>query len=78
MCKLIDHIISTLQMLNGNYPDAPIILGGDKNDLDISPILKCGLKLKQIVDLPKCMYKLQCSTTYPWLLGSRNEFLTIP
>ena len=39
-------------MFNCEYPEAPLILGGDRNDLDISPILHCGLKLKQIVDLP--------------------------
>ena len=37
-------------MLYTKYPESAIILGGDKNDMDISPILRCGLKLHQIVD----------------------------
>ena len=49
---LIDHIVTTLHIQNTIYPDAPIILGADINDLGISPILNCGLRLKQIVDLP--------------------------
>ena len=39
-------------MLNSKYPDCPIILGADKNDVNITPILKCGLRLKQLVDTP--------------------------
>ena len=50
--KLTDHIVTTLQMLATQYPDCPIILGADKNDMDIRPILNCGLRLKQVVDLP--------------------------
>ena len=48
--KMADHIASTLHMLSARYPDSVIILGADKNDMDISPILNCGLKLRQIVD----------------------------
>ena len=50
--KLMDHIVTTLHALNTTYPDSPIILGADKNETDISPILNCGLRLKQVVDLP--------------------------
>ena len=50
--KLTDHIVSTLHMLNTQYPDSPMILGADKNSMDIRPILNCGLRMKQIVDLP--------------------------
>ena len=48
--KLADHIVGTLQMLNTLYPDCGIILGGDRNKMDIRPILNCGLRLKQVVD----------------------------
>ena len=48
--SLLDHIITTLQMLSTQYPTSPIIMGADKNDLDIRPILNCGLRLRQIVD----------------------------
>ena len=49
--KLTDHIVTTLQMLATQYPECPIILGADKNDMDIRPILGCGLRLRQVVDL---------------------------
>ena len=48
--KLADHIVGTLQMLSTKYPDCGIICGGDRNNMDIRPILNCGLKLKQVVD----------------------------
>ena len=47
---MADHIVSTLHMLSSKYPDCGIILGADRNNMDISPILCCGLKLRQIVD----------------------------
>ena len=50
--KLTDHLLTTLQMLKTTYPDCPMILGADKNSMNIQPILNCGLKLKQLVDLP--------------------------
>ena len=50
--KLTDHLVTTLQILRTKYPDAPMILGADKNSMNIQPLLNCGLKLKQIVDLP--------------------------
>ena len=48
--KMADHIVSTLQMLYSKYPDCGLILGADKNDMDIKPILNCGLRLRQVVD----------------------------
>ena len=48
--KMADHIVSTLHMLYSKYPDSAIILGADKNKMDIKPILNCGLKLRNIVD----------------------------
>ena len=48
--RLADHIVGTLQMLNTKYPESGIILGGDKNKMDLRPILNCGLRLKQVVD----------------------------
>ena len=50
--KMADHIVSTLHMLKTKYPDSAIILGADKNQMDITPILNCGLKLRQVVDKP--------------------------
>ena len=48
--KLVDHLVGTLQMLNTKYPDSGIIMGADKNSMNIAPLLNCGLRLKQIVD----------------------------
>ena len=50
--KMADHIVSTLQMLSSKYPDCGVILGADRNHMDIKPILRCGLRLRQVVD--KC------------------------
>ena len=36
--KLLDHIISTVQMLLTKYPRAGIVIGGDRNDMSISPL----------------------------------------
>ena len=47
--KLVDHIICTLQTLTTRYPDCGICLGGDKNKLDITPILNSNMKLLQMV-----------------------------
>ena len=49
--KMADHIVSTLQMLTTQFPECGIILGADRNYMDIKPILNCGLRLKQVVDL---------------------------
>ena len=37
-------------MFYTKYPNSGIILGADCNGMDITPILKCGLKLRQVVD----------------------------
>ena len=48
--KMADHLVSTLQMLSAKYPDCGVILGADKNYMDIRPLLSCGLRLRQLVD----------------------------
>ena len=48
--KMADHIVSTLQMLSSKHPDCGLILGADKNDMDIKPILNSGLRLRQVVN----------------------------
>ena len=55
--KMADHVVSTLHMLSSKYPESGIIIGADKNNMDISPILSCGLKLRQMVD--KCTRKVK-------------------
>ena len=49
--KLTDHLVTTLHMLSTQYPDVPIIMGADKNSMDIKPLLNFGLRLKQVVDI---------------------------
>ena len=49
---MFDHLVTTLQMLTTKYPDSGIIMGSDKNKMDIQPVINCGLKLKQVVDKP--------------------------
>ena len=48
---MADHIVSILQMLSSKYTDCDIILGADRNSMDIKPILSCGLRLRQVVGL---------------------------
>ena len=50
--KMADHIVGTLHMLAATHPGSAIILGADKNYMDIRPILNCGLRLRQCVDKP--------------------------
>ena len=50
--KLKDHIIGTLQRLVVKYPDSGILIGGDRNKMDISALINNNLKLRQIVTQP--------------------------
>ena len=50
--RLADYMVSTLHYLVTLYPDCAIFIRGDKNTMDLTPILNCGLKLRQIVDKP--------------------------
>ena len=49
---LKDHIIGTLQRLVVKYPDCGILIGGDRNKMDISALINNNLKLRQIVTKP--------------------------
>ena len=49
---MADHGVGTLHMLATKYPDSGIILGADKNKMDIAPILNCGLRLRNCVEQP--------------------------
>ena len=50
--KMADHLVSTLHMLYAKFPDSGLILGADRNAMDIKPVLNCGLRLRQVVDKP--------------------------
>ena len=47
--KLLDHLMSTTHFLLSKYPNAGLVLGGDKNNLNISTLLTGIPRLKQIV-----------------------------
>ena len=47
--KLLDHLVSTTHALLAKYPRAAVILGADKNDLPLSPLLQALPKFRQTV-----------------------------
>ena len=47
--KLLDHLISTTHFLLTKYPNAGVVLGGDKNNLNISTLISGIPRMKQIV-----------------------------
>ena len=50
--KLTDHVVTATHALLAKYPNAAVILAGDKNDLPLSPLLQCLPKFVQIVNQP--------------------------
>ena len=56
--KLFDHISSTVNILLSKYPKSGLIIGGDRNEFSISPLLTVAPKLKQIVTLPTRQNKI--------------------
>ena len=55
---LIDHLISTTHFLLTKYPNAGLVYGGDKNNLNISSILSGIPRLRQIVSKPTHKFKV--------------------
>ena len=47
--KLLDHIMTTLHILLTKYPKAGVIIGADRNDLNISSLLMGIPRVRQIV-----------------------------
>ena len=50
--KLVDHIVTTLHSLMSSFPRAGVMGGGDRNCLDIRPILAAVPRLTNIQQLP--------------------------
>ena len=50
--KLIDHIVTTIHNLLSRYPRAGIMGGGDRNCLNISPILAAIPRMQNVQQLP--------------------------
>ena len=57
-CKLLDHLMSTSHFLLTKYPKAGLVMGGDKNSLNIAPLLSGIPKMKQIVTRPTYKSKI--------------------
>ena len=49
---LLDHLLSTTLYLLSKYPNAGVVIGGDKNDLNITPLLDGIPRLRNIVTKP--------------------------
>ena len=47
--KLLDHILTTMHVLMTKYPNAGVVIGGDKNDLNISSLIDGLPRTRQIV-----------------------------
>ena len=71
--KLLDHIISTFHHLLTKYPEAGIVIGGDKNKLNISPLINAIPKLRQIVT--KFTYKQKILDI---ILTNLHQFYCVP
>ena len=56
--KLLDHILTTIHILLTKYPHAGLIIGGDKNDLDIAPLIAGIPRVQQIVNSPTLNTKI--------------------
>ena len=56
--KLLDHLVSTSHFLLTRHPKAGLVIGGDKNSLNITPLISGIPKLKQIVTKPTYKSKI--------------------
>ena len=71
--QLMDHIIATCQRLLTKYPKAGIVIGGDRNEMSISPLLTGLPRLRQLVTKPTCNGKI-----LDVLLTNLHEFYNLP
>ena len=55
--KVIDHIVSTIHSLLGNYPDAELLIAGDRNELELSTVCKKVPNLRLIPSGPTYKHK---------------------
>ena len=56
--KLLDHMMSTTHYLLSKYPNAGLVLGGDKNSLNIAPLVSGLPRMRQIVTRPTYKQKI--------------------
>ena len=71
--KLMDHLVTNCHALLTKYPNAGLVIGGDKNDWKIGPLIASVPKLKQIVSLPTCNLK-----TLDVILTNLWQFYSVP
>ena len=71
--QLLDHIVSTCQMLLTKHPRAAIVIRGDRNEMSISPLLIALPRLKQLVTKFTCNGKI-----LDVLLSNLHEFYSVP
>ena len=57
---LLDHLLNNSLFLLSKYPNAMLVIGGDKNNLNIAPLLNGIPNLNQIVTKPTHSIKLKC------------------
>ena len=57
MSKLIDYLVTNIHSLLTRYPDAGIMGGGDRNSLNLSPILAAVPRMQNIQQLPSLKEK---------------------
>ena len=69
--KLIDHLVTTIHTLLSRFPRAGVMGGGDRNCLNISPILAAIPRMQNIQQLPTMApfyaphYCLPCALRQP-------------
>ena len=56
--ELLDNIISNCQVLMTKYPNAVLVIRGDRNEMSISPLLDSLPKMRQIVTKNTCNGKV--------------------
>ena len=56
--ELLDNIITNCQVLMTKYPNAVLVIGGDRNEMSISPLLDSLPKMRQIVTKNTCNGKV--------------------
>ena len=71
--QLMDHIVSTVQSLLTKYPQAGIVIGGDRNEMSISPLLNALPRLKQLISQATCNGKV-----LDVLLTNLHEYYNLP
>ena len=56
--QLLDNMITNIHMLLTKYPKAVVVIGGDRNEMSITPLLDSIPKLRQIVTKNTCNGKV--------------------